>query len=97
MGYANGVRAGHAAAHLRDPMNAALEDAAYSHGREWWTAWGSRESARELVGKLWHCTDVVPRSTRQAASEVLGLNDEWAVGTYAQLSRRLRADLQSGR
>jgi hypothetical protein len=95
MGYATGVRWGHAGGHLRDPVCEAVERGYASRGMDpWWRAFGSREAARAHVGKLWHCTDIVDGLTRQMAVDVLGLDHDGEVMTYARLARLLVADLK---
>ncbi len=99
MGYAKGIRQGHAGGHLREP---ALEivDALERPDCEWWSAatydgqpFGSAEAVYDHLGRLWHCTDVVPGFYRTSVEIVTGRT----VGTYAQLARAVRTYLVDNR
>jgi hypothetical protein len=93
MGYAHGVRRGHAGGHLRQPVEDIVE-ALYKGDRSWWEVSGgnsdpfdSAEDAYKHLGRLWHCTDIVPNDIRSLAEDLLGEGDYF---TYAQLVRKLR-------
>jgi hypothetical protein len=92
MGYAKGVRAGHAGGHLREPLLEALDEP-----RHWFDYFGSRLAARRHVGKLWHCTDILPGFARDTVLAILdldvGLEQVEPPYTYGQLVRRLIRDL----
>ena len=94
MGYAHGIRAGHAAGHLREPAIAIVE-ALYSGESDWWAVEGpegplaSPREAYDHLGRLWHCRDIVPSWVRETVHWLSGLEDR-PVWTYGQLSRALR-------
>jgi hypothetical protein len=92
MGYAKGVRNGHAGSHLREPA-CALVEAISADDPCWWEVdsgngrpFASPAAAYNHLGRLWHCKDVVPESTRLAAERILDRD----LGTYAALVRALR-------
>jgi len=99
MGYAKGVRHGHASGHLREPACALVESiysSNYTHDAAWWEVdagdghpFPSAEAAYRHLGRLWHCRDTVPGSTRRAARSSLDVGDD-DVLTYSQLVRHLR-------
>jgi hypothetical protein len=47
----------------------------------------NKERALKIVGKLWHCKDILPSSARDTAKESFNLDSEPM--TYAQLARLL--------
>lgn len=92
MGYAKGVRRGHAGGHLREPA-CVLVEALSAGAPGWWKVddgtgvpFATPDAAYRHLGRLWHCTDVVPSAVRQAAEEIVGRR----VWTYAALVRTLR-------
>ncbi len=94
MGYAKGVRRGHAGGHLRQPVDDLVEALCDGVSR-WWEVddgdgvpFGTPAAAYRHLGRLWHCTDVVPADIRQAAEDLVG--DGPPPWTYARLVRALR-------
>jgi hypothetical protein len=92
MGYAKGVRHGHAGGHLREPA-CALVEAIYANDPRWWEVgdghgvpFATPAAAYQHLGRLWHCRDIVPSGTRRAAEEIVGRE----VCTYSALVRALR-------
>jgi hypothetical protein len=92
VGYAKGVRRGHAGGHLREPACALVEGLS-GGARDWWEVddgtgvpFRTQDAAYRHLGRLWHCTDVLPSAVRRAAEEVVGRR----VWTYAALVRALR-------
>ena len=93
MGYAKGVRFGHAGGHLREPVLALLE-AIVADDPRWWDVddgnggpFSSPEAAYRHLGRLWHCRDCVPGTYRSIAVD-LGAEEE--PFTYASLVRWMR-------
>ncbi len=93
MGYARGVRRGHAGGHLRGPA-CELVEAIWTGESRWWEGdngdgipFGSPQEAYEHLGRLWHCTDQFPSYFRELAQEFLGRDGIWS---YAILVRALR-------
>lgn len=86
------VVGGHAPAALREPLIDLLNAHPSADVREWWEGFESPQAARQLLGRLWNCTDPLPARTRRTARELLGC-DEADVVTYSQLVQRLRATL----
>ena len=101
MGYAQGVRYGHAGGHLREPVLELVEALRWDPERWWDVAdvegepFQSPGAAYDFLGRLWHCTDIVPSSTRTIALSMLG--EDRLVTTYAQLVRELRQYIASRR
>ena len=89
-GYAKGVRFGHAGGHLRGPLVEAVEDWQTGRIKHWSDFFESKEVAREHVGKLWHCTDILSGDIRRLVSEEF----DRPVGTFGQLARLLLGDLR---
>jgi hypothetical protein len=93
MGYARGVRRGHAGGHLRQPVEDIVETL-YKKDRRWWDVdagngdpFDSAAAVYKHLGRLWHCTDTVPNTIRSLAEDILGEGNYF---TYAQLVRALR-------
>jgi hypothetical protein len=93
MGYAKGVRLGHAEDHLREPVLALLKAIGADEPR-WWQVedgdgepFSSPEAAYRHLGRLWHCRDVVPGTYRSIAVD-LGADPE--PFTYGSLVRWMR-------
>ena len=100
VGSAKGVRYGHGGGHLREPVLEIVEGL-YARDPRWWEVTGdasarfdSPEAAYAHLGRLWHCTDIVPSRIRAVAEELLG---DGTYDTYAQLVRALRPFLRSQR
>lgn len=89
-GYAKGVRFGHASGDLREPVLEAIEEWDIRLIKHWSDFFESKKSARKCVGKLWHCTDILPGIMRRIVSEAF----DRPVGTYGQLARLLLEDLR---
>ena len=96
MGYARGVRGGHAGGHLREPL-IELVEALASDEPDWWPVdsgngelFDSPQAAYAHLGRLWHSVDVVPSDVRQFACDLLAEDEESQPYTYGQLVRRLR-------
>ena len=94
MGYAKGVRLGHAGGHLRGPV-CDLVEALYARDPRWWEVedgdgvpFASPAAAHEHLGRLWHCSDIVPSDIRRAAEDIVG--SELHLWTYAALVHALR-------
>jgi len=89
-GYAKGVRYGHAGGHLRDPLDEALE--LEYEGKNWWEHFKTKDAALKHIGKLWHCTDIMPSRYSDVLREY---NEKFRfLGfTYAQVVRVLRDHL----
>jgi hypothetical protein len=50
-------------------------------------------TVQELLGKLWHSSDIMPRGLRERLQEQRGWEEE--LYTYAQAAQRLRTELQA--
>lgn len=93
MGYAKGVREGHATGGLGDSIIEALDNLQAKKIKSWYDAFSSLKEARKAAGKLWHCTDIV--------GHIIGtvVQDEFRCEkkpcTMAQISRVLLADLKA--
>ncbi len=92
MGYPRGVRHGHAGGHLRKPVLELVEsmyaDKLGGYAGAWWSPFESPEEAYDHLGRLSHCTDIVPGSTRSMMMEMV--DEEHEPVTYAVLVRQLR-------
>ena len=93
MGYARGVRGGHAGGHLREPA-LDLVEAIWHRDANWWQVdagdgepFTSPEAAYRHLGRLWHCSDTVPSTYRSLAEDLVGEGRAWS---YASLARHLR-------
>ena len=81
MGYANGIRLGHAGGHLRDPA-LELVERIWRQEPRWWEVddgnglpFASPAAAYRHLGRLWHCSDTVPSASRQMAQDFLDVTD----------------------
>lgn len=89
---------GHTPGYLRETLCESFEGT-----EEWYTRFNSAEEALKLLGKLWNCTDAVPRYERNEAAEWLApyltnarYNRLKQGCTYAELSRLLSRALREG-
>ena len=91
-GYGRGIYFGHASIYLRESLIKALKEWRAGNIKHWSAFFGSKDLARVHVGRLWHCTDVLPGDIRELASRAFEL--KYPVRSYAQLARVLLTDLK---
>ena len=87
MGYAKGVRAGHASGRLREPVFELLDSILSGDERWWEPTFRSADAAYRHLGLLWHSRDVLPSAYR-AIAVALGADPE--PFTFAALVRWMR-------
>ena len=88
------LRGGHAPRHVRHAFAGALESFVnLPDDVDFNTLWKLIGSIHSLTGRLWNCTDLMPRRLRADFENVMRLGDD-PIHTYAQGARFLRYHLQ---
>jgi hypothetical protein len=52
---------------------------------------GQPRSARWLIGRLWNCSDVMPKGLREEVADVLGIDERDMANSYGAAVQRIRA------
>ena len=77
---------GHAPGHMRNALLVAIEILENEGFDSFVKAIGGEAETKRFLGKFWHCDDIMPRYSRDIASEYC---DD--VYTYAQFARKMRS------